>query len=334
VNMSFLRPENLNLGWLLLLLVFCSAFALRSLRNSRLRLGRAGLALTSRPSSLTRRALKHAAGVAVAACLVLALARPQTISEQRVSEMRRMDVVLLLDTSPSMRARDIAPSRLTRATEVIAEFIEKKLPEDRFGLVSFADSSLVLSYLTADPNNVLFYLEYIREQGVLQYGTNIGGALKNGLQVLSRQEEIDPEAKKNKKVFVLLSDGEDHGEDLDAAIAESVRRAVPVYCVGIGSREGAYIPIGEENGKTIYLTGKNDERILTTFDETSLRRIAEKTGGLYYRAHTGVEMSRAFTEIFLKTREIEGFRRVRKPQEHYRDLLAAAFGLFLLRVLI
>jgi Ca-activated chloride channel family protein len=233
-----------------------------------------------------------------------------------------------------MRARDIAPSRLVRATEVIGEFIQKKFPDDRFGLVSFTGNSLVLSYLTADPNNLLFYLEYLRGQEIGQYGTNIGGALKSGRQVLDRQQEIEPASKKNKKVFILLSDGEDHGEELEAEIKELARRGVPVYCVGIGSREGAYIPIGEEHGKVIYLTGNNDERILSTFDEGSLRRIAERTGGQYYRAYTGVEMSKSFADIFLKSREIQGFRRVRTTQERYRDLLVAAFGIFLLRVLI
>jgi Ca-activated chloride channel family protein len=265
---------------------------------------------------------------------MLALARPQTVSERSLSEMRRMDVVLLLDTSPSMQARDITPSRLARATDVVSEFIQKKLPEDRFGLVSFADSSLVLSYLTNDPNNVVFYMEYLREQGVLQYGTNIGGALKNGLQVLDRQQELDPDSKNNKKVFILLSDGEDHGEELDAAIKETAHRQIPVYCIGIGSQAGAYIPIGEQDGKTIYLLGKGDRPVLTTFDEAALRRIAGSTGGQFYRAHNGAEMSQAFSDIFLKTREIQGFRRVREPRERYRDLLAAAFGFFLLRVLI
>jgi len=332
--MTFLRPENLNLGWLLLALVIWSVFALRALLHARRRLGSSHLAQTARPSSLAHRALKHAVSLAVIACLALALARPQTVSEQRVSEMRRMDVILLLDISPSMRARDIAPSRLVRATEVIGEFIQKKLPDDRFGLVTFTGNSLVLSYLTADPNNLLFYLEYLRGQEIGQYGTNIGGALKSGRQVLARQEEIEPASKKNKKVFILLSDGEDHGEELEAEIKELARRGVPVYCVGIGSREGAYIPIGEEHGKVIYLTGNNDERILSNFDEGAMRRIAERTGGQYYRATTGVEMSKSFTDIFLKSREIQGFRRVRTTQERYRDLLVAAFGIFLLRVLI
>ncbi len=331
---DFLQPENLYAAWLLLPLAIVLAWALRALYRARRRLGGAGLSHTSRPTSLLRRFLQSAAALAVAACLVLALARPQTVSERRVAEMRRMDIVVLLDMSPSMRARDIAPSRLYEATEVIDEFIQKKLPEDRFGLVSFADNALVLSYLTADPSNMMFYLDYLRKDTGLQYGTNIGGALRSGIQVVSRQQEIEPQAAKNKRVFVLLSDGEDQGEELEDQIAQTVQRNIPVYCVGIGSREGAYIPIGERDGKTEYLTGKEGRRILTTFNEETLRRVAEKTGGRYYRARTGMEMSQAFADIFLKTREVESYHRVREPRERYPVLLAAAFGLFLLRVLI
>jgi Ca-activated chloride channel family protein len=245
-----------------------------------------------------------------------------------------MDAGIVLDTSPSMRAQDIQPSRITRATEVIASFIQKKLPEDRFGLVSFADNSLVLSYLTGDANNILFYLDYLRERGVLEYGTNIGGALRNAMAVLSRQAEMEPAARNNKKVVILISDGEDHGEELQAQVNEAIRRSIPVYCVGIGSRQGAFIPIGEENGKVQYLTGKNNQPLLTTFDEGTLRNVASRSGGLYYRARTAVEMNQAFAEIFTKAREVQGYTRVRESRERYRDLLAAAFGLFLLRILI
>lgn len=332
--MKFLRPENLNAGWLLLLLAIWPLYALRSLLHARRRLGGAGLAATSRPTSLLRRGLKHAAAVAVVACLALALARPMTVTERRVAEMRRMDVVLLLDTSPSMRARDIPPSRLVRATEVIDDFVRKKVPDDRFGLVSFADNSLVLSYLTGDPSNALFYMDYLRGQTELRYGTNLGAALRGGLQVISRQQEIETASKKNKKVFILLSDGEDHGVELEEQINATARLGIPVYCVGIGSRQGAFIPLTDEKGKTTYLTGSDGSRLLTTFSEDTLRHIARKTGGQYYRAETGQEMSQAFSDIFLRTREIESYRRLREPQEQYLNFLAVAFGLFLLRVLI
>jgi Ca-activated chloride channel family protein len=332
--MTFLRPEFLHMGWGLLALALWCVYSLRSLAAARARLGVNSSVLTSRPSSLFRRAMQLTIGLLLLGCLILAIARPQTVIERRIADLRKLDVVLLLDISPSMRAQDIYPSRLARATEVIGTFIRTKLRDDRFGLVSFSDTSLTLSYLTSDPNNINFYLEYLRNQGVLQYGTNIGGALKNAIVVLTRQAEIESGMNRNKKVFILLSDGEDFGDGLRSAVDEAVKRDITVYSIGIGSRTGAYIPIGEENGKVQYLLGKDERPILTSFDESSLRLVADRSGGRYYRAYSGTDMTQAFNDIFLRSREIQGFRRVRELQERYRDFLLAAFGLLLVRVLI
>ena len=185
-----------------------------------------------------------------------------------------------------MRAQDIRPSRLFRATEVIGAFVQKKLQGDRIGLIAFANNSLVLSYLTGDPKNLLFYTDYLREQNALTYGTNIGGALKSAMTVLSRQAEIEPGMQQNKRVVILLSDGEDHGEELKAEVRELVDHRIPAYCVGIGSREGSLIPVSESNGERQYLTGADGQPVLTTFDESTLQDVAERTGGRYYRART------------------------------------------------
>ncbi len=332
--MSFLRPEYLNLGWTLLPMAFWCGFALYRLREARKQLGGALYGLASRPSSLLRRGLQMALGLAALSCLILALARPQTVRSRQVAQLRRIDAVILLDTSPSMRAQDIRPSRLFRSTEVIGSFVQKKLSGDRIGLISFANTSLVLSYLTSDPKNLLFYTDYLREQSALQYGTNIGGALKSAMVVLSRQAEIEPGMEKNKKVLILLSDGEDHGEELKEEVRELVERHIPAYCIGIGSREGSLIPISERNGETLYLTGPDGQPILTTFDESTLQEVAERTGGRYYRAGTGIAMSQAFSDIFVRAREITGYRQVYESRERYRELLAAALLFFLIRVVI
>jgi Ca-activated chloride channel family protein len=323
--MSFLEPQYLNLGWALFALAIWFAFALHGLHNAR-RVLRAVLdGMTSRPSSLFRRGMQMLLLLAVLACLILATARPQATYHRRIAQFRPIDAMILLDTSPSMRAQDILPSRLFRSTEVIGQFLRKKLPDDRFGLISFSENSLVLSYLTADPHNILFYLDYLREQSALQYGTNIGGALKNAMEVLSKQGET------NKKVLILLSDGEDHGEQLPAELRELVDRGLPAYCVGIGSRGGVLIPIGEEHGRPQYLTGPHGAPLLTTFDESTLREIAERSGGRYYPARTAIEMNLAFNDIFLKTREIAGYRQISETREYYPFLLAAAFVLFLVK---
>lgn len=332
--MSFLRPEYLNLGWALLAMAVWCGYALYALRKAREQMGGALHSLVSRPSSLWRRGIQMALVVAAIGCLILALARPRTNASRLVPQLRQIDAVILLDTSPSMRAQDIQPSRLFRATEVIATFVEKKLVGDRIALISFANNALVLSYLTADPKNLLFYTDYLRDQSALQYGTNIGGAMKSAMVVLSRQAEIEPAMQHNKKVLILISDGEDHGEELKAELRELVERRIPAYCIGIGSREGSLIPVGERNGETQYLKGANGQPILTTFDESTLQDVAERSGGRYYRARTGMEMDQAFNDIFVRAREITGYRRENESRERYGELLAAALILFLIRVVI
>lgn len=330
--MQFLRPGLITqslVPWLVL--AVCAFWSLRSLVRVRRRLAIAPTRETSRPSSIARRGLRLALGLAAIACIIVALARPVVVRDRFVPDRQILDAVVLLDTSPSMRAQDIYPSRIARATEVIGSFIRRKLPEDRFGLVSFSQNALVLSYLTADPDNLEFYMEYLRRLGTVQYGTNIGGALKNAMVVLTRQTEIEPDMAGHKTVFILVSDGEDYGDELKAAVVEVVKRNIPVYSIGIGSRNGALIPIGEENGEMKYLTGKNGEPLVTAFDETTLRQVAGESGGKYYRAQTGAELSKAFEDIFLRAREIRGYRRVRESIEQYRGFLAAALGLALLK---
>ncbi|HKE25611.1 MAG TPA: VWA domain-containing protein [Bryobacteraceae bacterium] len=325
--MTFLHPEYLKLGWVLLALAVWCGFSLRSLQQARRRLGGALYNLTSRPSSLARRGAHMLLLVTVLGCLVLALARPQRAVYHLVAGYRHIDAVILLDASPSMRARDIEPSRLVRSTEVIGSFLGKKPAGDRIGLISFAENALVLSYLTADTGNILFYLDYLRDRDTLQYGTNIGGALKSAMTLFTRQGEREPESRGNKKVVILLSDGEDHGEELKSEMREMAGRGIPAYCIGIGSQQGVPVPISA----TEYLTGPGGAPILTTFEETTLQDIAGATGGRYYRARTATELDRAFQDIFVKAREIAGYRHVRETREDYGTLLGAAFVLALIR---
>jgi Ca-activated chloride channel family protein len=245
-----------------------------------------------------------------------------------------MDIVFLLDTSPSMRAQDVLPSRLERALQVIGGFSRKKPPHDRIGLVSFSGGSLILSYLTEDPNNILYYLDYLRDDNYLSLGTNIGRALKSGLTVIAKELEVSPEATNNKRVFILLSDGEDHGKELEGAVQEVKRQGIKVHTIGIGSQEGAPIPIAWEGEKIKYLEDQEGNKIITRFDERSLRWVAEVTGGNAYRSFTGQELESVFAEIVLKERDIEGFKMAVEYEDAYQRFLLAALGIFLTAMLI
>jgi Ca-activated chloride channel family protein len=137
--MKFLHPEYLKLFFLLLALLPFWIFSLRSKYRTRRTLGvRDALARISRFSPVRRDILRCVLLNAVLAALILALAHPQLASERKVAQPGILDVVFLLDTSPSMRATDIQPSRLARALEVIGAFARTKLEQDRIALVSFA----------------------------------------------------------------------------------------------------------------------------------------------------------------------------------------------------
>jgi Ca-activated chloride channel family protein len=333
--MVFLQPEYFKLFFVLAFLVPFWLFYFLSKRNSRRRLG-AGSPLRKishlRPlwRDLARYLLINLALVA----LVLALAQPQLIREKQMAQSERIDVIFLLDTSPSMRAEDIPPSRLERALEIVGRFARNKPSQDRIGLVSFASGSLILSYLTEDPSNILYYLNYLKDDSVFNPGTNIGRAIQNGLTVLSRDAELHPEGARQKKVFILMSDGEDHGNELESAVREATRHGIRIHTIGLGSLEGAPIPMGRENGTVRYVEDAKGNRIVSRFDERTLRWIAETTGGSAHRSLTGQELEGFFTGIVKQERKIEGFKKVIEYEDTYRRFLMAAFGLLLFGMLV
>ena len=163
----------------------------------------------------------------------------------------------------------------------------------------------------------------------LSHGTNIGGGLRNGLNVIRKDAEIYPEAARNKKVFILLSDGEDNSAELDAAVDAVREQDVKVHTVGVGSAEDVPIPIAYERGRPVYLEDDQGKRIMTRFDERTLHWIAEKTGGKFYRSLSGFELDKTFSEIVRKERDITGFRKVVEYQDFYHGFLLAAAGIFL-----
>jgi len=334
--MVFLQPEYFKLLFVLAFLAPLWLFYFFSKRNTRKRLGAGGpLQKVSHLHSLWRDGSRYLLINLALGALVLALAHPQLVREKQVGQPEKMDVVFLLDSSPSMRAEDVPPSRLERALEIVGRFARHKPSQDRIGLVSFASGSLILSYLTEDPSNILYYLNYLKDDSSFSPGTNIGRAIQNGLAVLARETELHPEvATRQKKVFILISDGEDHGNELESAVRDATRHGIRVHTVGIGSAEGAPIPIGRENGVVQYLEDAKGSRVLSRFDERSLHWIAESTGGTARRSFTGQELEGFFAAIVKQERKIEGVKKVVEYEDVYRRFLLAAFSLLLIGMLV
>ena len=217
---------------------------------------------------------------------------------------------------------------------MIGSFCDRKPENDRIGLVAFTGGSVVLSYLTEDPNNIRYYLNYLREDHIQRLGTNIGRALTDGLTVLNKERELNPTAANNKRVFILVSDGEDHGDELRGA-TENVRTAgIKVHTIAIGSAQGAPIPVSGEQGPSRYVLDAKGNPVISYLDESTLRWLAQETGGSAYRAASGEELPQMLTRIVDTEREIEGFRQAVEYRDLHQEFLFAAFCLFLAALLM
>jgi Ca-activated chloride channel family protein len=314
----FLRPDLLN--WVLVVPVIVAGWALRGRYLGAMR---RRAAMAPRFASLSRRSTRarSAAGltiaIAAAAALVVALLRPQAVVTVRTPDYERQDLIVMLDRSISMRAHDIAPSRFSRATLELRNFLRDK-PEgiDRVGLVGFADASVILSYLSADADSLAFYLDWIDADPTVYFGTNIGAALQSAREVAAKDH------RRTKKLFVVVSDGEDYGGELERALAQFRAAGARIHCIGIGSEGRVPIPIRQEDGREAWLRDESGAVVKTTFDESTLRRIALTTGGRYFRSTRGDDLARGLADVVAGERTIAGWR----TSAQYRDLYPAALG--------
>lgn len=332
--MQFLQPDYFYLFLPLLILFFLWFYRLARTRALRDHFASAPLKKLSSLSSPFGEIAVYVLANLTLAALILALAQPQWVRRVVLPEPKKMDLVFMIDTSLSMRAEDIRPSRLDRALDLIAGFCDRKLPQDRIGLVAFTSGSVVLSYLTEDPANIRYYLDYLRQDRVPRLGTNIGHALNNGLTVLTKEYEVNRAAANHKRVFILISDGEDHGKELNGAVRNVKKAGIKVHTIALGTAQGAPIPIAEEQGRKQYLVDAKGSRVISHLDERSLRWVAQETGGGAYRPITGEELPSMLAKIIEEEREIQGFKQVVEYRDMHLAFLFAAFGLFLSTTLI
>jgi Ca-activated chloride channel family protein len=289
----FAHPELL---WLILLLppMFVAGWwsAVRSGRALRRFAG--GPRLVSRFTgevSVHRRAAKLLLLYFALACVILAAARPQWGTRLEPITRSGADVVVLLDTSLSMAAEDLAPNRLEQARNGIDQLL-RRLSGDRVGLITFAGRATVACPLTLDQAAVRLFLHVVQVETVQVPGTALAEAL--GLAVQSFGDEPAVQAERGRAV-VLFSDGEDHEGGLDEVLEELRDNGIVVYSVGCGTTRGAPIPMRDAAGiSTGYKKDHEDKIVTTRLDEGVLERLALETGGNYFR---GTAMGQEIDQI-------------------------------------
>ncbi len=257
-------------------------------------------------------------GVALA---VTALARPQERNVVRERFAEGVDIMMVLDTSTSMRAQDFQPNRFEAAREVGSEFIRGRL-SDRIGLIVFAAKAYTQAPLTLDYDFLLSMLEEV-EVGVIEDGTAIGTALAMATNRLKDTEAVS-------KVVILLTDGQNNRGEIDPVTASEVASAlgVRVYPVGVGAYGEAPFVIDHP------FAGRQRRMMPVEIDEDMLRSVAEKTGGAYFRATDNEALRQIYAQIGeLEKTKVEE-RSYTDYEERYALFLWPAFGLILFEILL
>jgi Ca-activated chloride channel family protein len=251
------------------------------------------------------------------ACIIVALARPQTKLAWQDMTAEGIDIMLSMDLSPSMLARDFKPNRLESAKKVAMEFIDGR-KNDRIGLVVFSGESFTQCPLTVD-HSVLKNLLSAAEPNFLADGTAIGMGLATAVNRLR-------ESKSTSKVIILITDGENNAGSVSPLTAAEIAQlyGIRVYTIGVGTRGMAYSPAYRyPNGEFGF------DYVEVRIDEPLLKKIAEMTDAQYFRATNNEALMDIYKKIdqLEKTRfDVTEFRR--KHEEFWPLVLLAALLLF------
>ena len=319
--MTFANPGYL---FLLLLLIPVVGWYIWKLRNARASVQLSSTdSLRRQPKSL-RVWLIHvpfALRVMVITLLALALARPQLSNRWQSESTEGIDIVMALDISGTMLGEDLKPNRLEAAKTVATDFVLSR-PNDQIGLVVFAGESFTQCPLTTD-HAVLVNLFQSVKFGMIEDGTAIGLGLANAVNRMK-----DSETKS--KVVILLTDGSNNRGDIDPMTAAEIAKTfnIRVYAIGVGSyskevRVPIHTPYGVQYGT-----------MSSEFDESTLRNIAQMTGGEYFRATDNNSLKAIYQQIDQLEKTKIRVREYSKRTEHFAPFLLAALLCLLTELLL
>lgn len=319
--MNFANPGYLFLLLLLIPIVIWYIWQLRTTRAS-IQLS-STMSLQKQPKSL-RIGLLHVPfilHVAIVVLLSMALARPQLSNKWQSESTEGIDIMMALDISGTMLGEDLKPNRLEAAKSVATDFVLAR-PNDQIGLVVFAGESFTQCPLTTD-RAVLVNLFQSVKFGMIEDGTAIGLGLANAI---NRMKESPTKS----KVVILLTDGSNNRGDIDPITAAEIAKTfnIRVYAVGVGSyQQEVRVPIHTPYG--VQYGTMNSE-----FDETTLRSIAQMTGGEYFRATDNKSLKAIYSKIDQLEKSKIRVREYSKRTECFIPFLTAALICLLLEILL
>ena len=312
-NISFNNPE---LFILLILPLLHSLWHFFSKKNSENVLSFSSTTFFSNQKSIKERLIHipYLLQILSICLIIISIARPQSTNSWEEIKTEGIDIIIAMDISGSMLAQDLKPNRLNASKKIAVDFIRKR-NNDRIGLVIFGGQSFTQCPLTTDYNALINLFNDI-EYGMVDDGTAIGDGLGNSINRL-----IESETKS--KIIILLTDGENTKGKISpltaADIAASDSMNVKVYTIGVGTKGMAKSPVAIDfNGKFIY------DYVEVKIDEKTLKEIANKTGGQYFRATNNKSLEEIYNTIDnLEKSKIESVKFNTKNEEFYLFALIA-----------
>jgi Ca-activated chloride channel family protein len=260
--------------------------------------------------------------------LSLGLTRPQWGVVEQTVHQRGLDVVIAIDLSSSMRAEDVAPSRIENARQELA-FLVEELKGNRIGLVGFAGSAFLFCPLTMDTDAVELFLEEMTIEAVPVPGTAVGEAIRTGIKTF---ELSDQNGEGGSKVLLLLTDGEDHESQPIEAAREAKKAGVIIDTIGLGTVNGGLIP-DPQTGDVVKDDSGNS--VLSKLDGKVLQEVSEITGGSFMRLDESKDGLTSYLNTLRKreTRSLGQTVDVRR-HERFPYFLIVAAAAFLLALIL
>ena len=277
--------------------------------------------------SLSRPALKFLLFLLAYTFMIIGIADPQIGSKIEEVKRKSADIILLLDVSNSMLSQDLPPNRLENAKQAIAQLIDN-LHNDRIGIVVFAGEAFVQLPVTTDYSAAKLFLNTINTNMVPTQGTAIGAAIDLGLKSFDFKDGTG-------KAMIIITDGENHEDDAVAAAKNAANKDVSVHVIGVGSVEGAPVPIFQNGKQMGFHLDSAGRTVISKLNENMGKEIAAAGGGVYVRAtnaNSGLNIvMNQVDKIQRKTVDSKNFKEF---EDRFQLLLACAFLLLVIEFFI
>lgn len=323
MNLEFLNPEYFILLGVIPIIILWNYLNRDKLNNSIKFSNSEAFKNSSNIYSILKVSLRYLRIISLV-LIITALARPQVIdTSTRVKTNSGVDIIMAIDVSASMLAKDLKPNRLDALKNVADEFIKNRVT-DRIGLVEYAGESYTKTPLTTDKSITLRSLREIKYNNIIEGGTAIGMGLATSVNRIK-------DSKAKSKVIILLTDGVNNAGFIDPITAAELAKEfqIKIYSIGLGTNGLALSPVGiDARGKFNYAN------IQVEIDEKLLTQISEMTGGKYFRATDNEKLKEIYSDIDkLEKTEIEEFKYY-SVDEKFRYFLVPAILLIVFELIM